>query len=91
MPEQQPIPVGDFVGEYKIIEHLGTGGFGITYRVADRSLNVEFALKEYFPWEFAVRSSQGEVRASSSQQDQFRWGLEKFKTEGQTLAALSLS
>ena len=48
MPEQQPIPVGDFVGEYKIIEHLGTGGFGITYRVADRSLNVEFALKEYF-------------------------------------------
>jgi len=90
MPEQQPIPAGDFVGEYKIIEHLGTGGFGITYRVADRSLDVEFALKEYFPWEFAVRSGQGEVRASSSQQDQFRWGLEKFKAEGQTLAALSL-
>ena len=90
MPDQQPIPVGGFVGEYKILEHLGTGGFGITYRVADRSLNVEFALKEYFPWEFAVRDHSGEVRATGQQSEHFRWGLEKFKAEGQTLAALSL-
>jgi serine/threonine protein kinase len=90
MPDQQPIPVGEFVGDYKIIEHLGTGGFGITYRVADPSLNVEFALKEYFPWEFAARDQSGNVLAASKQQEQFRWGLEKFKAEGQTLAALSL-
>lgn len=90
MPEQQPIPVGEFVGDYKIIEHLGTGGFGITYRVADPSLNVEFALKEYFPWEFAARDQSGNVLATNAQHEQFRWGFEKFKAEGQTLAALSL-
>ena len=90
MSDQIPLKNGSKIADYQVVQHLGTGGFGITYRVQDPSLGVEFALKEYFPWEFAVRDAGGIVRPKQGFESEFQWGLEKFKSEGQMLASLSL-
>ena len=90
MSDQLPLKNGSKIADYQVVEHLGTGGFGITYRVQDPSLGVEFALKEYFPWEYALRDSSGFVRPKQGLESEFQWGLEKFKSEGQMLASLSL-
>lgn len=90
MSDQTPLKNGSKISDYTVLEHLGTGGFGITYRVQDPALGVDFALKEYFPWEFAVRDTNGAVRPKRGSEAEFQWGLEKFKSEGQMLASLSL-
>ncbi|SEH08659.1 bifunctional serine/threonine-protein kinase/formylglycine-generating enzyme family protein [Candidatus Venteria ishoeyi] len=74
--------------EYRIDSILGHGGFGVTYKAWDTKLDQWVAIKEYFPNELAVRHSQNlSVQAKSSQdQDNFRWGLERFIEEGRTLA-----
>jgi serine/threonine protein kinase len=72
---------------YSIEKILGQGGFGITYLAHDFNLNQEVAIKEYLPMELAVREQDFSVQpASDTHGELFKWGLDRFMTEAQTLA-----
>ena len=51
------LPVGTQLKRYVIGEKLGQGGFGITYRGFDLKLHMKVAIKEYYPSDFAGRST----------------------------------
>jgi serine/threonine protein kinase len=69
---------------------VGAGGFGVTYRVVDDDGHA-FALKEYFPKEYADRDDEGVIRPKASEDGFnaaiFEEGLRRFIAEGQMLAA----
>ena len=80
---------GQLVGRYRIVGVLGQGGFGITYRGIDAELDRQVAIKEYLPAALAIRQDEVTVvpRSRSAAED-LAWGLDRFITEGRTLAAL---
>lgn len=72
---------------YVIKEVLGQGGFGITYLAQDTNLDHAVAIKEYLPVEMAVRAGDAGVHPVSGEHGEpFRWGLDRFISEAQTLA-----
>jgi len=76
------------LSDYKIESVLGQGTFGITYLAIDVMLNRKFAIKEYYPREFAYRDESNKIKASGSKEDieTFKWGLERFLEEARILA-----
>ncbi len=89
MPEAtNALPSGYSLHEYRINSVLGAGGFGLTYLATDANLNLKVALKEYLPSEFASRDEDSTVRPkSSSAEESFKWGLQRFMEEARTLAS----
>ena len=80
------LPQGSKLAEFRIERILGSGGFGITYLALDTNLNYYVALKEYLPNEIAVREKGYTVMPKSdSDNDDFDWGLKRFKREAQKL------
>ncbi|TAH64674.1 MAG: serine/threonine protein kinase [Rhodopseudomonas palustris] len=71
--------------DYRIVRVLGSGGFGVTYLALDEQLGRQFAIKEYFPSEFAVREDRT-VHALEQKGDDFLWGKARFVEEARTLA-----
>jgi len=72
---------------YEIREILGQGGFGITYLARDTNLNQQVAIKEFFPSDIAIRCDDMSVQAKThADADQYKWGLDRFRSEAQTLA-----
>jgi len=82
------LPIGtELAGDYRIARVLGAGGFGITYLAEEVPLNRGVAIKEYFPSDFAARENTTLVRSKSRSQDEdYRWGLDRFIEEAQALA-----
>ena len=80
------IKLGSSIQGYDIKAILGVGGFGITYLAFDRNLGKSFALKEYFPGDFAQRNKGGTVRAKAAFTDDFSWGKNRFLEEARVLA-----
>ncbi len=77
----------ELVGDYRIERVIGAGGFGITYLADEIALARLVTIKEYFPSDFAARN--GGVDAAPRSQDcagDYRWGLDRFIEEAQTLA-----
>src|SRR5262245_59026501 len=60
------LPRGMQVGKYEIVETLGQGGFGITYRARDMRLGRDVAIKEYLPTSFARREGASTVLPRST-------------------------
>ena len=85
------LPVGKILSDYRIEGLLGQGAFGITYLAIDVNLNRKYAIKEYYPREFAYRDGTLKVSASGSKEDieTFKWGLERFLDEARILARFS--
>ena len=85
------VPLGTILdGRYLIGKVLGIGGFGITYLGYDLTLDYKVAVKEYLPSGFATRSDDHYTLTvtSSSQQQAYDEGLDKFLSEARTLAKL---
>lgn len=82
------LPSGtELVGDYRIERVLGAGGFGITYLADEMALDRAVTIKEYFPSDFAARSASHEaVPRSQDCSSDYRWGLDRFIEEAQTLA-----
>jgi WD40 repeat protein len=77
----------ELVGDYRIERVLGAGGFGITYLADEIALARSVTIKEYFPSDFAARSDGAEaVPRSQDCAGDYKWGLERFIEEAQTLA-----
>ena len=77
----------ELVGDYRIDRVLGAGGFGITYLAEELALDRRVTIKEYFPSDFAARSDGSDaVPKSQDCSGDYRWGLDRFIEEAQTLA-----
>ena len=87
---QYALPVGTMVQEYKIIQTLGIGNFGIVYSAKNKYFSEVVALKEFLP-SFLSRRSEGEHRVrplSSETEKAFQWSRHKFLQEAKTLREL---
>ena len=72
---------------YRIESILGHGGFGITYLAHDPNLDQDVAIKEYLVTGIATRAPDSSIEPlTEDHQDQYKWGLERFISEGKTLA-----
>ncbi len=77
----------ELVGDYRIERVLGAGGFGITYLAEEIALGRQVTIKEYFPSDFAARNNEGDAAPRSEGcSGDYRWGLDRFIEEAQTLA-----
>ncbi len=80
----------ELVGDYRIERVLGAGGFGITYLAEEVALDRSVTIKEYFPSDFAARTSTSDAAPRSQDcAGDYRWGLDRFIEEAQTLARFS--
>ncbi len=80
----------ELVGDYRIERVLGAGGFGITYLAEEVALDRSVTIKEYFPSDFAARTSTADAAPRSQDcASDYRWGLDRFIEEAQTLARFS--
>lgn len=88
MESTNALPTGHRLHEYQIDRLLGAGGFGLTYLATDANLNLQVALKEYLPGDFATRHQDNTVQAkSSAATETFQTGLKRFMDEARTLAS----
>ncbi len=81
------LPRGYEIEGYRIEKVLGAGGFGVTYLAHEIAINRKVAIKEYLPSGIAARG-RDDVSVhpiSSSDRENFQWGLERFRKEAQTL------
>lgn len=79
------LPSGKKLRQYKVLKVLGAGGFGVTYLANDETLDKLFAVKEYFPDDFALRNGVT-VKAKSRHADDFAWAKNRFIEEARVLA-----
>ncbi|HEX7037307.1 MAG TPA: protein kinase [Pseudomonadales bacterium] len=86
-PANQTLPIGQQLEDFRIVALLGQGGFGITYKAVEETLQREVAIKEYLPQQFAFRDPDGTVRPRTAEDEEmYRWGLTRFLDEARTLA-----
>lgn len=74
---------------YKIDYPLGKGGFGITYRGFDLTMERAIAIKEFYPQEHAQREGNTKnLIVSKNKQTIFQRSIQRFLREGKILAQL---
>ncbi|MCD7819358.1 MAG: serine/threonine protein kinase, partial [Lachnospiraceae bacterium] len=87
------LPAGTILADrYLVGRVLGEGGFGITYIGRDLRLDMNDAVKEYYPAGTVNRHYLDSLSLSVSREDQkelFEQGREKFLQEARTLAKFS--
>ena len=80
------LPAGYNLLWYEILRVVGKSEFGITYFARDNNLNMDVAIKEYLPEDFASRIDSNIVRPKSDKQQPYSLGLKCFIDEARTLA-----
>ena len=83
---KQALPSGFRLQNYRVVDVLGVGGFGVTYLGEHSTLGHRVAIKEYLPNEFAIRDGSTVHPKSQSDREDFEWGLTRFLDEAKTLA-----
>lgn len=86
------LPRGTKIAGFVLDAPLGQGGFGITYRARSEDGRLEYAVKEYFPAEYAQRGSGGVVlpRDGADAARAFEIGRKAFLDEAFILRDLPL-
>ena len=82
---------GSIVGNrYRLDKVLGKGGYGITYRGLDTRLLQPVAIKEFYPifWCSRFTEKGSHVNVNEGMDGEFNKGIERFREEAITLAAL---
>lgn len=75
---------------YRLDYALGRGSFGITYQAHHTALDEVFAIKEFYPIEFALRNQISQsVIVPHHAEDAYHRGLQRFLGEGRILAKLN--
>ena len=85
------LPLGCELDNYRLLDVLGVGGFGITYLAEHLFLGNLVAIKEYLPNEFAMRDERTVHPKSAAEAEDFEWGLAQFEKEARTLTQFSHS
>ena len=87
---EQALPIGTQLSgdQFTITDHLGAGGFGITYRAEDTVLGRTVVVKECFYENFCVRDGKNVVPRNKSFADPVRSIVRMFMREAQSLAKL---
>ena len=95
-PAKEPfqLPPGTILaGRYLVGTAVGVGGFGITYRGWDNTLQQMIAIKEYYPSANGiVNRNPGEAKVivySGARQTEFEKGKERFLSEARNMAKFS--
>ncbi len=86
--DEHALAPGTRIDNFEVESVLGVGGFGITYRAHDESLQRPVALKEYFPSGLAARR-EGDTTIeprTRSDHESYNYGLKRFLDEARTLA-----
>ncbi|MDP5008093.1 MAG: serine/threonine protein kinase, partial [Glaciimonas sp.] len=87
MNDDNFLPKGTRLTDFKILGVIGEGGFGIVYFAFDKSLRRMVAIKEYMPGALAGRGANQKVMVRSGQhQETFAIGLKSFINEARLLA-----
>ena len=71
--------------DYEIRSVIGQGGFGIVYRGRHQELDIDVAIKEYFPQELSVRQGGRILPSKPALQASFEDGLTRFLNEAKQL------
>ncbi len=84
------LPIGTTLSgeQFTITEHLGAGGFGITYRARDNVLGRTVVIKECYYEDFCTRSGKSVVARSQSYAKPIRSIVKMFMREAQSLAKI---
>lgn len=78
-------------GEYRIINSIGSGGFGITYLAEQVNLHRKVCIKEFFPQDYYKRDEDSvsiSLLSESFKENMLRFKA-KFIKEAQTIATLN--
>ena len=85
----QALPGGYALLNYRIDRQISRGGFSIVYRAFDET-GQPVAIKEYLPSSLVLRTEGDIVRASSAENlTSFRYGMKCFFEEGRALAKIN--
>ena len=87
------LPAGHEIEGYRIEKVLGAGGFGITYLAIDIALKRPVAIKEFLPATMATRADDkvSVHPLSGDDEEDFDYGLSRFRTEAMTLVSFQHS
>ncbi len=80
------LPNNAKIAEYKILGHLGSGGFANTYRAYDSNLDKDVAIKEFFPRRYCSRDENYRVLPLPGEEERFRSLRDSFLREARILA-----
>ena len=86
----EALPEGSLLlgGEFKILNKMGNGGFGITYLAADIFLNRNVVIKECFPEAFCSRTGCSVHVRTRANHDKYRSIVDMFTREARSIAKL---
>lgn len=91
-PQARLLPVGTMLchGRYRIVRHLGSGGFGNTYEAVETIFNEKVAIKELFIKGTCGRAADSQEVSISLEENQrtFEQQKRKFRKEAQRLHEL---
>jgi hypothetical protein len=80
------LPAGTMIQEYRILDVLGAGSFGIVYKAENVYLDEVVAIKEFLPSDLACRTEGTRVvPLSSTTEEPYLWALRQFLKEAQIL------
>ena len=84
---ENALSVGVDLQHYTVVDVLGAGSFGVTYRAVHQETGQQVAIKEYLPKDIAARYGTAEVQLLAAEHERFyQWGMDRFVTEAQILA-----